>query len=182
MGQRRPDLRKKSAENTPPGKEKVQDSTIRLGDFVKMKGQDMRGEVVQLQGKKCTVVFGQIKTTTKLDQLQKLSPKEAKESEPSSRSKVKLGDWDVSKRRMQFKPEIDLRGKRAEEAMQMVSSFIDEAVMVGARELRILHGKGDGILRQVIREYLAASEMVRSFRDESLESGGSGITVVEIDI
>ncbi len=180
LGQRRPDLKEKSAELSSPGKEILQDSTIRLGDFVKMKGQDMRGEVVQLKGKKCTVVFGQIKTTTKLDQLQKLSDQEAKDSQPASRSTVKLGDWDVSKRRMQFKPEMDLRGKRADEAMQMVSSYLDEAVMVGARELRILHGKGDGILRHLTREFLDASDVVEWFGDERLERGGSGITVVKL--
>jgi len=180
LGQKRPDIRKKSTDKSSHEKEKVLDSNIRVGDFVKMKGQDIRGEVVQLQGKKCTVVFGQIKTTTKLDKLQKLTSKEAKESEPSSISKVKLGDWDVSKRRMQFRPEMDLRGKRAEEAMQMVSSFIDEAVMVGARELSILHGKGDGILRHLIREFLNASDVVEWFGDENIERGGSGITIVKL--
>jgi len=80
LGQRRPDLRKKSAELSSPKEEKVQDSKISVGDYVKMKGQDIRGEVIQVQGKKCTVVFGHIKTTTKLELLQKLSVREAKDS------------------------------------------------------------------------------------------------------
>ena len=140
----------------------------------------MGGEVISVQGKKCTVVFGSMKTTTKTDQVLKLSATEAAASQPASSSKVKLGDWDVSKRRMMFRPEIDLRGKRAEEAMQLVSVFIDEAIMVGSNELTILHGKGDGILRHLIREYLESSNVVDSFGDEHLERGGSGITLVKL--
>ncbi len=180
LSHRRPDLRKKSEEKQASRETEKVDKVIGLGDFVKMKGQDMRGEVIQLSGKKCTVVFGHIKTTIKLDQLQKLTNQEAEASKPASGTKVKLGDWDVGKRRLRFKPEIDLRGKRADEAMQMVSGFIDEAIMVSASELRILHGKGDGILRQLIREFLGASNVVEWFGDEHMERGGSGITLVKL--
>ena len=92
-----------------------------------------------------------------------------------------LGDWNVSTRRVQFRPDIDLRGKRADEAMELVVDFIDEAIMVSARELRILHGKGNGILRQLIREYLHSVDLVEWYGDEHVERGGAGITVVRLE-
>jgi len=83
---------------------------------------------------------------------------------------------------MQFRPEIDIRGKRAEEALRTVSILIDEAIMVQHRELRILHGKGDGILRQLIRQYLDSVDLVDSFGDEHVELGGAGVTIVILDV
>ena len=89
-------------------------------------------------------------------------------------------DWDISERKLYFKPEIDVRGRRAEEALHEVTELIDEAIMVEADQIRILHGKGDGILRQVIREYLKTVEVVQSFHDEHVQLGGAGITVVKL--
>jgi DNA mismatch repair protein MutS2 len=86
----------------------------------------------------------------------------------------------MENRKLSFKPSLDLRGKRAAEALREVTEFIDEAVMVGAGELRILHGKGDGILRQIIREYLSGINVVSRFEDEDIRFGGSGITVVKL--
>ncbi|RLD77984.1 MAG: endonuclease MutS2, partial [Bacteroidetes bacterium] len=87
--------------------------------------------------------------------------------------------WDVRKIKNKFSHNLDVRGKRADEALQTVSTFIDQAIMVEAKEVKILHGTGNGILRQLIREYLKTFELVRSFKDEKVEHGGSGITVVE---
>jgi DNA mismatch repair protein MutS2 len=95
---------------------------------------------------------------------------------------VNLGDWNVSKRRVNFKSEIDLRGKRADEALHKVTELIDEAVMVGAPEVRILHGKGDGILRQLIRDLLQTSDVVEWYGDEHIERGGAGITIVRLTV
>ncbi len=96
-------------------------------------------------------------------------------------SKVNLGEWNVSSRRVQFRPDIDLRGKRADEAMDLVVDFIDEAIMVNARDLRILHGKGNGILRQLIREYLHTVDLVEWYGDAQLDQGGAGITVIKLE-
>ena len=95
---------------------------------------------------------------------------------------MNLGEWDVGARRINFRPDIDLRGKRADEAMEMVVDFIDEAIMVSARELRILHGKGNGVLRQLIREYLHTVDLVEWYGDEHVDRGGAGITVVRLEV
>ena len=84
-------------------------------------------------------------------------------------------------RKIIFKPEIDIRGKRGAEAVEMVRNFVDEAVVVGVKELKILHGKGNGILKQLIREYLRSVDVVRSCNDEHVDRGGAGITVVLLD-
>ena len=86
----------------------------------------------------------------------------------------------ISERKLTFKPDIDIRGQRAEEALSNIQAFIDEAIMLNVHELRILHGKGNGILKEVIRNFLKADPIVRSFRDEHVQFGGSGITIVEL--
>ena len=87
----------------------------------------------------------------------------------------------ISERRLNFKPTIDVRGQRADEALENVSRFVDDAIMVGVGEVKILHGKGNGILKEEIRKYLKVVPGVLSVKDEVLELGGSGITVVKLD-
>jgi DNA mismatch repair protein MutS2 len=178
---RRPDLRQ-SSKKTLAQKQVKEDPEIRIGDLVRVEGQDAAGELLEIKGKNCVVAFGMLKTNTKLGQLQKIPSEEAGRLRKKDQSKVNLGEWDVSTRRVQFRPDIDLRGKRADEAMQLVVDFIDEAIMVNARDLRILHGKGNGILRQLIREYLHTMDLVESYGDAHLDQGGAGITVVRLEV
>jgi len=178
---RRPDLRQHSRKTLAQKQEK-EDPEIRVGDLVRMIGQDIPGEVLELRGKNCVVAFGMLKTNTKVDQLEKIRAEEAGRLRIKDKSKVQLGEWDVGTRRVQFRPDIDLRGKRADEAMDLVVDFIDEAIMVSARELRILHGKGNGILRQLIREYLHTVDLVEWYGDEHVERGGTGITVIRMEV
>ena len=178
---RRPDLRKQ-VHKTLSQKQVKEDTEIRVGDLVRIRDQDMPGEVLEIKGNNCQVAFGMLKTKTKLDQLVKVGAEEAAKVRSGGRSKVELGDWDVGERRLRFRPDIDLRGKRADEAMELVVDFIDEAIMVSARELRILHGKGNGILRQLIREYLQSVDLVEWYGDEHVDRGGAGITVVRLEV
>ena len=86
----------------------------------------------------------------------------------------------IDKHRNQFHQELDVRGMRADEALNQVQHFIDDAILVGASQVRILHGKGNGILRQLIRQYLGIVPNVTNYRDEHVQFGGAGITVVEL--
>ena len=178
---RRPDLRQHSRKTLAQKQEK-EDPEIRIGDMVRIPGQDTPGEVLEIRGKNCIVAFGMLKTNTKMDQLEKIRAEEAGRLRIKDKSKVQLGEWDVGTRRVQFRPDIDLRGKRADEAMDLVVDFIDEAIMVSARELRILHGKGNGVLRQLIREYLHSVDLVEWYGDEHVERGGTGITVIRMEV
>jgi DNA mismatch repair protein MutS2 len=178
---RRPDLQKKVRQTLARAQE-AEDPQIRVGDLVKIKDQDTPGEVLEIRGNKCVVVFGMLRTRTSLDQLEKIRAEEAGRLRIRDRSKVELGDWNVGMRRLQFRPDIDLRGKRADEAMELVVDFIDEAIMVGSRELRILHGKGNGVLRQLIREYLQSVDLVEWYGDDHVDRGGAGITLVRLEV
>jgi DNA mismatch repair protein MutS2 len=177
---RRPDLGK-LARQTLSEKQTKEDLEIRVGDLVRIRDQDTPGEVLEIRGNNCVVAFGMIKTRTKIEQLEKIRAEEAGRLRIRERSGVELGSWDVGTRRLQFRPDIDLRGKRADEAMELVVDFIDEAIMVNARELRILHGKGNGVLRQLIREYLQSVDLVEWYGDEHVDRGGAGITIVRLE-
>ncbi len=178
---RRPDLRQRS-KKTLAQKQLKEDPEIRVGDMVRIGGQEAAGEVMEIKGKNCVVAFGMLKTNVKLGQLEKIMSEEAGRLRPKDKSRVNLGEWNVSSRRVHFRPDIDLRGKRADEAMEIVVDYIDEAIMVNARDLRILHGKGNGVLRQLIREYLHSVDLVEWYGDAHVDQGGTGVTMVKLQV
>ena len=160
--------------------EPIHDRGFQPGDTVKMEGQEMPGEVISVTGKSVVVSFGQIIMSVDEKRLVRPGPAEKEVFLVRQRQGGSYG-YDLLQKKLAFRPEIDIRGSRGEEALRKVIDFIDDAVMVGATEVRILHGKGDGILRQIIREYLHTVNVVRSFRDEHVERGGAGITVVTLE-
>lgn len=165
----------KPEENLPP-------SAIEKGDFVKLPNQ-ATGEILEIKDKKAVVALGNIRTTLPLDRLQKISANQAKKlAHPASTSHWSGFRENLSRKRLAFKAEIDVRGMRGEEALQTVTAFIDEAVMLDSKDLRILHGTGTGALRQLIRQYLSTNPVVGSYRDEQVQLGGAGITVIHLDI
>ncbi len=160
-------------------KETKEDGKIKTGDKVRIVNQEAIGEVLDVNGSSIMVAFGNMITTVKEVRLLKVGGEELKEHAAAS-SQSSFG-YNLSERKLNFKPDIDIRGKRADEAIEIVKKLVDEAVMVSVHDLRILHGKGNGILRQVIRDYLHTIDIVKSCRDEHMERGGAGITVVELD-
>ena len=154
---------------------------IEAGDNVRLKGQVSAGTVMEVQGKQAVVAFGMIKSTVKLEQLEKVSKGQIKkEIQKSTFVSVQTAD-DMHEKKLNFKQEIDVRGMRGDEALQAVTYFVDDAIQVGAARIRILHGTGTGILRQLIRDYLHTVPGVRQYHDEHVQFGGAGITVVELE-
>lgn len=153
---------------------------IEIGDTVRIKGQQTAGEVLDKKDKNLIVAFGAIKMTVKVDQVEKLSNNRIKKEYPSVRFFSSDDSNSLSDRKLNFKLEIDVRGMRADEALQAVTYYIDDAVQCNAGRVRILHGTGTGALRQVIRDYLKTVSEIQSFGDEHVQFGGSGITVVEL--
>ena len=151
------------------------------GDKVKLFGQDSVGEVLDVNGKSIMVAFGNMITTLDIKRLEKISEKRYKQLSGNTSGSGRSSSWDFGERRLKFKPEIDVRGKRAEEALQIVNDFIDEAIVINVNTVKILHGKGDGILRQLIRQYLDTVDVIKSYHDESVQFGGSGITIIEFE-
>lgn len=156
---------------------------LKVGDKVKVKGGDLIGEVIQLDAKQVGVAIGSVISKMSRTKLEKISGNEfsAIASKGSQKHFSVRESEDVSRRRLEFKPSIDLRGERLEQALEKVTRFVDDAIMVGVSEIRILHGKGNGILREEIRKYLRTMWGVTKFRDEHIERGGSGITIVDFD-
>lgn len=154
---------------------------IEVGDNVRLKGQTSAGTILELQGKQAVVAFGMIKSTVKLEQLEKVSKGQIKREIQKSTFVSSQTTDDMHEKKLNFKQEIDVRGMRGDEALQTVTYFIDDAIQVGADKVRILHGTGSGILRQLIRDYLRTVPGVRHFQDEHVQFGGAGITIVELD-
>lgn len=151
--------------------------TVTAGANVRLDGQGTVGTVLEVIGKNAIVAFGNLKTNVKVD---RLTVTDAKPKEPKTTT-VSMATIDSGhQRQLNFKQEIDVRGFRADEAIQAVTYFIDDAIRFNAQRVRILHGTGTGVLRQVIRDYLATVAGVSSARDEDVRFGGAGITVVEL--
>lgn len=150
---------------------------IAVGDYVKLEGQEVPGQVLDIQGKNATVSFGMLKTTVKLSRLRHTLQKP--QSGAPTQVAIITGEQQRSAR-LDFKQEIDVRGMRADEALQAVTYFIDDATRFSCHRVRILHGTGTGALRQAIRQYLSTVPAVTSFHDEDVRLGGAGITVVNL--
>lgn len=152
---------------------------ISVGSIVRIDGEETYGQVVEIKGKKAVVESNSVRMTIPLSRLTGT----AKQKIPSDRKAVSVSRGiydDMNDKRKSFNPTLDLRGHHAEEAIDMLHRFIDDALLLSEKEVRILHGKGYGILIQVISQELKAMREVRTFHPEKLELGGAGITVVEL--
>lgn len=172
--------RKEREENEPSVQPVVKVKPIGAGDYVRIKGQTSVGQVMELNGKNAVVMFGLMKTNVKADRLERAdAPKQtntmAKATFVSSETQDRMYE-----KKLNFKQDIDVRGMRGDEAVQAVTYFIDDAILVGVSRVRILHGTGSGILRTLIRQYLATVPGVAGFKDEHVQFGGAGITVVDL--
>jgi DNA mismatch repair protein MutS2 len=152
-----------------------------VGDFVKVIGQESIGQIIKLAGKKAEVAFGQMKMRIDLDKLEKAKRSEIrKDKERIYTSSYSSIMSDLNDKMAQFKLQLDLRGKRADEALDEVRHYIDDAILLRIAEVSILHGKGNGTLREVVRQFLTSITEVKKFNDAPIDMGGSGITVVSL--
>ena len=154
---------------------------ISVGENVKIKGQTSVGQVMEISGKNAIVAFGSIKTTVKLDRLERSNAAPKTESMAKSTFVSSQTHDQMYEKKLSFKQDIDVRGMRGDEALQAVTYFIDDAILVGMDRVRILHGTGTGILRTLIRQYLSTVPGVSHYADEHVQFGGAGITVVDFD-
>ena len=174
-------LREKMERGAQQVSPKKQQKPLEVGEHVQIAGQNVIGKLLEIQGKTAIVAFGQIKSTVALNRLERVSAGQAKQAEQRmAAQRSSNATEDIRNRQLTFKQEIDVRGMRVDEALQAVVYFIDDAAMVSATQVRILHGTGTGALRQAIRDYLHQASMVKSYRDEHVQFGGAGITVVEM--
>ena len=155
---------------------------VNVGDAVRIKGLTTVGKVETVDGRQATVIFGDMRTKMAVNRLEHVDAAslQTEQQQFQAYNYSRETRETIDKHRNQFHQELDVRGMRADEALNQVQYFIDDAILVGAGQVRILHGKGNGILRQLIRQYLASIPNVKSYRDEHVQFGGAGITVVEL--
>lgn len=164
-----------------PVAELPQVKELKVGDKVRIKGGDLIGEVMQTGGNWVNVAVGSIISRQPKDNVERISNNEYASSVKNMPKKASIQSEGITERKLNFKPNIDIRGERLMDALEIVSRFIDDALMVGIGEVKILHGKGNGILKEEIRKYLKTVPGVISCKDEDIQFGGSGITVVKMD-
>ena len=182
----------KTNENTTTANSQLstQNTQLNVGDTVRIKGLTSIGKVESIDGKMATVIFGDMRTKMRAERLEHAEESKQQISKQEERNTNIVGAYGnaskdtrnvIDNRKLNFKQDIDVRGMRGDEAINAVTYFIDDAILVGVSRVRILHGTGTGILRQLIRQYLATIPNVSHFRDEHVQFGGAGITVVDLD-
>ncbi len=184
--QEKQERKRKKKENAaqgsrPPASPDALPPTIEAGMSVKIKGQAGVGEVLEINGKNAIVRFGMLKTNVKADRLERSASSPAERKPATQRAFVGSQTQEqIYEKKLHFKQDIDVRGMSGTEAVQAVTYFIDDAILLGISRVRILHGTGTGVLRQLIRHYLSTVQGVAHFRDEHVQFGGAGITVVDL--
>jgi DNA mismatch repair protein MutS2 len=173
--------RKKMVQQEKPEVKKIQEkirSVIGVGSTVRLKDQDSIGQVISIKGKNAEVAVGHLKIKVKLDQLEQALQKPAKSKEFSRM--VFPGGYDVNAKLQNFIGTLDIRGKRGDEAIRELEQYVDQALLFNRKEIKILHGKGDGILRKLVRQALKGYSFISDFHDEDPDHGGAGITVINL--
>jgi len=167
---------KEKDKNKPLEFVKIDETKINIGSKVRIKGQEVIGEVTDMGDKNAVVSFGNMYSSISMDKLERVAETDFKKQNKSGPGM----HFNYNEKVLTFKPYIDVRGERVEEALRMITDLVDEAIMLDFKELKVLHGKGNGILRQHIRDYLRTIKQVERCFDEDIRFGGGGITIVKL--
>ena len=155
---------------------------LKVGEKVKIKSSGMVGEVCRVSNKSITVIIGSISSTMSPDGVERISSNEFKEISRRTFGKPRqMFDASITSRKLAFKPEIDLRGARLQEALDEVVHYVDDAQMLGISSVRIIHGKGTGVLREEIQKLLRTMPGIAGVADEDIRHGGTGVTIVTFE-
>ena len=186
--QRKYDKDKRQAETVQqtilekPKLRKNDNEVFKVGDLVRIIGQKVVGDVVSVNKQDITVEFGNISSLVKVNRLEHAVRDKIQEQREKSVTYIsKETHEDIYNRKLAFRPDLDVRGMRGDEAVMTVMHFIDDATLIGMSRVRILHGTGSGILRQLIRQYLNTVPAVKEYHAEHVQFGGTGITIVDLE-
>ena len=171
----------KGARNTPAG-EAPRKEPLKVGEKVRIKESGLVGEVSRVSAKSVTLIVGNISSTLSPDKLERISAGEFREiARKSFAPAYQRNDAAIAQRRLNFKPELDVRGERLQNALDLTMHYIDDAIMLGMGSVRIIHGKGTGVLRDELQKYLRTVPGIASVADEDVRRGGSGVTIITFD-
>ena len=168
----------KPSKKRKPKQQEVVGGAIEAGDAVRVKDNGALAEVVAVKGNQADVLMGSLKSTIKLNRLEKVAQRTLKKVQRQSTAST--SNIDLQKKLANFTTRLDVRGDRAEAVIPKLMTFMDEALMAGVREVAVIHGKGNGVLREVVRNYLRTQPYVSSAHDEHIERGGDGVTVIAL--
>ncbi|TXE06990.1 endonuclease MutS2 [Algoriphagus aquimarinus] len=156
---------------------KVLGGKIAVGDWVRVKDNGAVAEVLSIKGNELEVSIGELKSKVKLLRLEKISQREVKKEKKAA---VSRSGYNTNEKMMDYSLNLDIRGKRGEEILHLIQTFVDEGFMLGLKDLRIVHGKGNGILRDLTRNFLRDMSQVQHMEDEHADRGGAGVTLVTL--
>jgi len=179
LEQHKQKVRPEKVKKSRPPKVEKEAGAIGKGDAIRVIDNGAIGEVLNVKGKQAEILIGSLKSNIKLNRLEKISRKVLKNT-VSNKKTVATKGVDLNRKFADFSTNLDIRGKRAEEALPTLQNFVDEASMFGMDKVRIIHGKGNGILREVVRDYLHRHDRVVQAQDEHVERGGAGVTLVKL--
>ena len=167
---------------TAEKKDSLRGGPLQVGEKVRVRDNGMVGEVSKVSNKAVTLIIGNISSKMPLDRVERISSNEFKAAvKESSRPSLQKVDCSIQERKLNFKMELDVRGERLGDALDIVTHYIDDAIMLDIPSVRIIHGKGTGVLREEIQKYLRTIPGISSAKDEHIQQGGSGVTVVTFD-
>lgn len=171
-------------EEVKPEKVAIKDPEIEViggkigeGDWVRLKDNGAIAEVLKIKNNEAEIAIGELKSNVKLSRLEKISNTQVKKEVKSIASR---SGYNTNEKMMDFSYNLDLRGRRGEEILPLIQTFIDEGHMLGVKDLRIVHGKGDGILREITRNLLKHMSPVKKMEDEHADRGGAGVTLITL--
>ena len=168
-------------DSQPQTPEQFRGGVLKVGEKVRIKDNGMAGEVIRVSNKAVTVAIGNITSKMPLDRVERISSNEYKASvRENIKPRAAQDDSGLKERRLAFSPELDVRGERVSDALDIVMHYIDDAIMLNIGSVRIIHGKGTGALRDELQKYLRTIPGVTSVRDEQVQFGGSGVTIVTL--
>lgn len=155
----------------------LDNDSLKKGDMVTIEGQNSAGEIIDITGKQAIISFGDIKFKASLTKLQKVKIQKPKSNKNITLSKIKYS-FDINKKAAEFNADINLRGKNVDDSLNLLYKHIDNAILLGISKIRVIHGKGEGILRKAINDYLITLPEVEEIKPEHPNNGGEGITLV----
>ena len=163
--------------------EAFRNAPLKAGEKVRVKENGMVGEVAKVSAKAVVVIIGNIRSKMPLDKVERITSNEFKSAvketaRPASTIKV---DSSINERKLNFSTEIDVRGERLNDAVEKITRYVDDAIMLGVSTVRIIHGKGTGVLRDELQKLIRTIPGVASVRDEHIQFGGTGVTIVTFD-
>ncbi len=173
-------LQKRGAKKAAAAEKEQKSSPLKVGEKVRIKDNGLVGEVSKISNKAVTVIVGNISSTMSPDRVERISSNEFREASRKEFKPVEQKvDRSLTDRRLNFSPELDIRGERLSDALNIVTRYIDDAVMLNMGSVRIIHGKGSGVLREEIQKYLRSIPGL-SVSDEDIRNGGTGVTIVKL--